>query len=232
MLDERLMRIHAMWKSPPTAVLKFADGVRLTSLSCFKANGMLPLYQKQRFRDEYKLPQEDIDWWFIADKGVEGHVFSWPFFDMLYERCFGVRIFPLVTSKIVVQHLASKFANREELIDFLVAIDADDFSRFIMECGRYDYSWKYIQKTLDTFMDTGDKLVKITTDNPYVVVSDENELETICDKVIAENQKSVNDYKKGKFNSINHLKGQVMKATNGKANPVIVNKILERKLSV
>lgn len=224
-LDERLLRIHKLWVSPPWSLQKDREGTRAVATSCFKAPP-LPLYQKWRFRDEYQLPSEDIDWWFITDSGN----FSWPFFDMLFEQCFGVRMFPTLTSKIVVQHLASKFENREALIDFLTTIDLDDFSRFIMECGRYGYSWKYTQQILDKFVASDTKLTQLTLDTPYIVVSNEGELEAICDKVLAENQKSVEDYKKGKLGAINHLKGQVMKATKGKADASVVNKILESKL--
>ena len=100
----------------------------------------------------------------------------------------------------------------------------------MMECGQYGYSWKYIQQILDRFIETKTPLTQLTLDVPYAVVDNVSELEAICDKVIAENQKSVEDYRKGKLGSINHLKGQVMKATKGKADPSIVNKILESRL--
>jgi len=40
----------------------------------------------------------------------------------------------------------------------------------------------------------------------------------------------VADFKSGNLTSLNFLKGQVMKLSNGKANPVIAGDILERKL--
>ena len=57
-------------------------------------------------------------------------------------------------------------------------------------------------------------------------VSDEGELRAIIEKVVAENPKSVEDYKNGKKKAIGALVGQTMKATQGKANPGLVNKIL------
>lgn len=201
-------------------------------MSCFNVTLQKPLYQKWRFRDEYELPAEDINWWFSYDKGSEGMVFSWPFFDMLFVDCFGVKLFPKITSKIVVQHLSSKFPDREKLVDFLCSLDREDFSEFIRECGQYEYSWKYIQEIVSLFLSQGTPLRQLTLEHPYVVNNNEAELEAICLKVISENQKSVDDYRKGKLGSINHLKGQVMKATKGKADPNIVNKILESKLKI
>ncbi len=60
--------------------------------------------------------------------------------------------------------------------------------------------------------------------------SDTGELAGICNEVIGANPKSVEDYKAGKQNAINFLKGQVMKATKGKANPHIVDQILREEL--
>ena len=51
------------------------------------------------------------------------------------------------------------------------------------------------------------------------------------DDVLAKNAKQVEDYRAGKEKAFNSLVGQVMKATQGKANPAQVNEILKRKLA-
>jgi aspartyl-tRNA(Asn)/glutamyl-tRNA(Gln) amidotransferase subunit B len=61
-------------------------------------------------------------------------------------------------------------------------------------------------------------------------ISDSGELERICDQVIAANAQQVADYKGGKDKAFNSLVGQVMKLTQGKANPQQVTEILKRKL--
>ncbi len=62
-------------------------------------------------------------------------------------------------------------------------------------------------------------------------VSDEGALRAAVEKVIAENPKSVEDYKGGKEKAIGFLVGQTMKATKGKANPGMVGQILKELLS-
>ena len=62
-------------------------------------------------------------------------------------------------------------------------------------------------------------------------ISDTGALEAAVDKVLAANPKLVDDYRGGKEKAFNSLVGQVMKATQGKANPVQVNAILKRRLS-
>ena len=62
-------------------------------------------------------------------------------------------------------------------------------------------------------------------------ISDSAELERIVDAVLAENPRSVEEFRAGKEKAFNALVGQAMKATRGKANPQQVNELLRRKLS-
>ncbi len=62
-------------------------------------------------------------------------------------------------------------------------------------------------------------------------ISDTGALEAIIDQVLAANQKSVEEFRAGKEKAFNALIGQIMKATQGKANPQQVNKLLTEKLS-
>ncbi|MEO8718545.1 MAG: Asp-tRNA(Asn)/Glu-tRNA(Gln) amidotransferase subunit GatB [Burkholderiales bacterium] len=61
-------------------------------------------------------------------------------------------------------------------------------------------------------------------------MSDTGALEKIVDEVLAQNAKQVEDYRAGKDKAFNSLVGQVMKATQGKANPAQVNRLLKAKL--
>ena len=57
-------------------------------------------------------------------------------------------------------------------------------------------------------------------------MNDEGALKATIEEIVANNPKSVEDYKAGKKKAIGFLVGQTMKATQGKANPGIVNKIV------
>lgn len=61
-------------------------------------------------------------------------------------------------------------------------------------------------------------------------VSDTSALEKIADEVLANNEKSVADYKNGKTNALGFLVGQCMKASKGKANPGMMKEIILKKL--
>jgi aspartyl-tRNA(Asn)/glutamyl-tRNA(Gln) amidotransferase subunit B len=62
-------------------------------------------------------------------------------------------------------------------------------------------------------------------------VTDTGAIESIIDQVIADNPDNVEKYKGGKDKLFGFFVGQVMKASQGKANPAIVNELLKKKLS-
>jgi aspartyl-tRNA(Asn)/glutamyl-tRNA(Gln) amidotransferase subunit B len=61
-------------------------------------------------------------------------------------------------------------------------------------------------------------------------LADTGELSRAVDAVLEANPKVVADWKAGKKAALGFLVGQVMKATQGKANPAIVNELLAEKL--
>ena len=63
------------------------------------------------------------------------------------------------------------------------------------------------------------------------VVSDAGAIEKIVQDVIAANPKAVEDYKSGKTNVVGWLMGQVMKQSQGKANPKQATELLNKNLS-
>ena len=63
------------------------------------------------------------------------------------------------------------------------------------------------------------------------VVSDAGEIDKIVQDVIAANPKAVEDYKGGKTNVVGWLMGQVMKQSQGKANPKQATELLNKALS-
>lgn len=72
---------------------------------------------------------------------------------------------------------------------------------------------------------------QIVKEKNLAQVQDTGLIEQVADKVIAANPKSVEDFKSGKKQALGFLVGQIMKESQGKANPKLVNEILTKKLS-
>ena len=68
-------------------------------------------------------------------------------------------------------------------------------------------------------------------DKGLTQVSDLSAIESMADEAIQANPQVVADYKSGNLNAINRLKGQVMRASKGKANPQLVDELLKKKLA-
>jgi len=86
------------------------------------------------------------------------------------------------------------------------------------------------QQVFGEMFDTGKPPTMIVQEKGLAQVSDSGAIEKFCDDAIAANPGPAADFRAGKVAALNFLKGQVMKASKGKANPNLVGDILERKL--
>ncbi|HKB25991.1 MAG TPA: Asp-tRNA(Asn)/Glu-tRNA(Gln) amidotransferase subunit GatB [Methylomirabilota bacterium] len=92
-------------------------------------------------------------------------------------------------------------------------------------------SGKIAKDVFQKMFASGEDAQAIVAREGLVQVADESALAAVIDQVIAENPKALEDYRKGKTAAKGAFVGQIMKATQGKANPAMVNRLLEEKLS-
>ncbi|MCM0606751.1 MAG: Asp-tRNA(Asn)/Glu-tRNA(Gln) amidotransferase subunit GatB [Xanthomonadaceae bacterium] len=76
----------------------------------------------------------------------------------------------------------------------------------------------------------GGDVSSVVEKHGFKQMSDTSSLEPIIDKIIAENEKNVQDYRAGKEKLIGFFVGQAMKATGGKANPGMLQDLVKKKL--
>lgn len=107
----------------------------------------------------------------------------------------------------------------ERFADFIVRIDAGEVS-----------STK-AQELLQLMWETGDSPEHLIKQHDLAQVSDAAEMNLVVEKVIAENEKPVAEYRAGKHATLKFLVGKVMVASRGKANPQVAEKMLREKLS-
>ncbi|MDC0052042.1 Asp-tRNA(Asn)/Glu-tRNA(Gln) amidotransferase subunit GatB [bacterium] len=91
-------------------------------------------------------------------------------------------------------------------------------------------SGRTAKEVFEIMKETGDEPKKIIESKALQQKSDPKELEQIINKVVNENKDKVVQYKSGKDKLFGFFVGQVMKASDGKANPQLVNEILKQKL--
>lgn len=91
-------------------------------------------------------------------------------------------------------------------------------------------SSKIAKQVFEELVEHGGDPEKIVKEKGLVQISDEGQLREIIGKVLDENEQSIIDFKEGKGRALGFLVGQTMKATQGQANPQMVNKILKEEI--
>lgn len=88
------------------------------------------------------------------------------------------------------------------------------------------------KEVLGEMLKTNEDPEAIAAEKNLIQESDESALDEIVQKVLSEQPAAVNDVKNGEMKAIGFLIGQVMKASQGKANPQVVQNIIKTRLGL
>jgi len=91
-------------------------------------------------------------------------------------------------------------------------------------------SGRIAKDVFEIMVETGDDPEKIVEEKGLKQITDTGAIEAAIDEIIAANQDKVEQIRGGKDKMLGWFVGQVMKATQGKANPGVVNKLLRDKI--
>ncbi len=178
----------------------------------------LPHTKMVRYVKEYQLPEYDAE--IITSSRTLAQFF---------EECIAQGVTPKAVSNWFMGDLLRilKDKNMEpEDIPFPAAYIA----KLITLIERGTISGSIGKKVLLSMFEEVKDPEVIVKEQGLVQISDESQLIEILSKILDENPQSVADYKAGKNQAIGFLVGQTMKATKGKANPQLVNKMLKEML--
>ena len=109
-------------------------------------------------------------------------------------------------------------------------LSSENFGKLIERISDTTISGKIAKSVLEEIWENGSDVDQIIETKGLVQIQDESLLEEIAKKVIDANPDQVAAYKNGKDKLFGFFVGQVMKETQGKANPKSVNKILKELL--
>ena len=122
-------------------------------------------------------------------------------------------------------------ALKKENISFIDSpITPEALGELIMLISDGIISGKIAKDIFAEMMISKKKPAEIVKDKGLEQVSDDKEILKIIEKVLGDNQDKVKDFLSGKDKLFGFFVGQVMKMTQGKANPAIVNKLLKENL--
>ena len=177
----------------------------------------LPDEKKKRFIDKFNLSSYEANI-LVSDKETSEY----------FEKVIKHSDVKLATNWITGELFA--LLNEKDLGITKSPISAENLSKLINLIKNGTISGK-IAKTVFELMASGDQdPQKIVEEKGLKQESDPKALESLIDRVIAENPDKVKEYKSGKEKLFGFFVGQAMKASDGKANPKLVNDILKKKL--
>jgi len=109
-------------------------------------------------------------------------------------------------------------------------LSAENFGKLIERISDKTISGKIAKSVLEEVWENGSDVDEIIKTKGLVQIQDESLLEEVAKKVIDSNSDQVAAYKAGKDKLFGFFVGQVMKETQGKANPKTVNQLLKEIL--
>lgn len=124
----------------------------------------------------------------------------------------------------------SKNLNDSGLTADKAPLHPDHLAGMLAKIADGTISGKIAKTVFQEMWDSGKTAAEIIKEKGLEQISDTGELEKIIAEIIAANPQSVEDFQAGKKKAIGFLVGQVMKATKGRANPQLVNQLLQKAL--
>ena len=109
-------------------------------------------------------------------------------------------------------------------------VSAADLGAMIDLIADNTISGRIAKEVFELMVETGKSPAVIVEEKGLRQVTDTGAIEAVIDDVLAKNADKVAEYKSGKDKLFGFFVGNVMKATQGKANPALVNDILKAKL--
>ncbi len=178
----------------------------------------LPPQKRARFVEQYGLREYDAQVLTLSRELSE-----------YFERAASVSGDPRATANWVMGDLLGALrAEGKEIHESPVS--AEHLGELVALISRGEISGKLAKEIFARMLASGDPPRTIMEREGLRQISDAAMIEKVIEEVLAANPKQVEAYRGGKTGVLGFLVGQVMKATRGQANPVMVNELLRKKL--
>jgi len=179
----------------------------------------LPLEKRERFRREYGIPAYD------AGVLTASRVLA-DYYEEVVRGCER----PKIAANWVMGDLL-RFLNEDRRDIRDCPIPAASLAEMIRLIEEGVISGKMAKEISEEMYRTGKEPRTIIAEKGLVQITDEGALIPVLEKVIADHPNQLAQYRGGKDKLFGFFVGQVMKATQGKANPQLINDLLKKMLA-
>jgi len=178
----------------------------------------LPETRRQRFATHYGLPDYDTEV-LTASKDLADY----------YEATVRLYNQPKVVSNWVMGDVMREL-NRQHHSPQQASVIPRHLADLLRLIDEGVLSGKIARTVFEDMYRTGKPAQTIVQEQGLVQMSDSAALEGIITTILADNASQVAEYRAGKHKVLGFFVGQTMKATQGKANPALVNELLRKLL--
>jgi aspartyl-tRNA(Asn)/glutamyl-tRNA(Gln) amidotransferase subunit B len=178
----------------------------------------LPAAKKARFLAEWALPGSDAEI-LTLDPAMAAYA----------EEVVAASGNPRSAANWVVSELTGRL-NEAKLAIEESPVRASSLAALIRLIDAGTISGKIAKGVFDEMFAGGGDPEQIVKDKGLLQISDEGEISTIVERIVEEKPDQAEQYRGGKKAAIGWFVGQVMRATDGRANPKLVNELLRKKL--
>ena len=179
----------------------------------------LPEAKAERFAADYQLSAADIEVLTVSRDTAD-------FFETVAKASKDAKL----TANWVNGELSATL-NRDNVDLAQSRVSADALVGLLERIKDQTISGKIAKEVFASMWESGESADAIIAAKGLQQITDSDELEALVDKVIADNPSQAEEYRGGKDKLLGFFVGQVMQATQGKANPGQVNQLLKAKLS-
>ena len=179
----------------------------------------LPGKRKQRFMEQYGLPEYDA-------KVLTAERETADYFEQVIAETKHYKL----ASNWVMGDVAA-YVNEKKINIAEFPVSPKNLGELINLIQDNVISGKIAKEIFPEMIETGKSPGEIVKEKNLVQITDTSELEGIVKTVLENNPAQVEQYKSGKEKVFGFFVGQVMRETKGKANPKLVNEILRKELS-
>ena len=180
----------------------------------------LPRARRQRFVTQYGLPAYDAEILTQSRALAE-----------YYEAAVRAHDNPKAVSNWIMSELLREVGGDDEAALARVPVPPGHLAALVRLIDEATISGKIAKDVFARMLVSGEDPATIVRREGLTQVADAGALEVLVDQAIAANPKAVADFKSGKTAASRALVGQVMKASAGRANPALVDRLVQEKLS-
>ena len=188
--------------------------------SVCKTVGELPAAKRERFKKEYGLSQFDVE-----TLTTERSLAEW------FEAAAAQTKDPKKVANWVLAEVLAVLNEKHIGLEQL-PFGPGHIAELVNELDAQTITSKQAKDVFVEMLASGEHPQQIIKNRGMTQVSDTDAIEKLVDEVFAANPQAIADWKKGKTNVAGWLMGQVMKKSQGKANPNRTTELVRKKLSV